>query len=168
MLHWPDSMFTMCMEDGILFSNDAFGQHICLSQRFDDEISEESLKAAAQKFYANLITPSSIIKNKFKELEELGLIDKVKMITPCHGQILKNPENILKWYTEWSTGVCKNKVTLIYDTMHYSTKTMASAIAEGMMSEGCEVKMYFMHEDNRSDVVTDILDSKVIVWVHLQ
>ena len=163
MLHWPDSMFTMCIEDGILFSNDAFGQHICLSERFDDEVSEEIFKRNAQKFYANLITPSSImVVKKVEELEELGLLEKVKIIAPCHGQIIKNPANIIKWYSEWATGVCKDKVTLIYDTMHFSTKTMAHAIAEGIMSEGCEVKMYYLHEDERSEIVTDILDSKAI------
>ena len=28
MLHWPDSMFTYAKEDGILFTSDAFGQHL--------------------------------------------------------------------------------------------------------------------------------------------
>ena len=30
------------------------------------------------------------------------------------------------------------------------------------MSEDVEVKMYFMHEDDKSDVVADVLDSKAI------
>ena len=30
------------------------------------------------------------------------------------------------------------------------------------MSENCQVKIYFLHHDNRSDIVTDILDSKAI------
>ena len=37
MLHWPDSMVTYCPEEKILFSNDAFGEHLASSQRFDDE-----------------------------------------------------------------------------------------------------------------------------------
>jgi len=32
LLHWPDSLFTFLKEDGILFSNDAFSQHLCLAQ----------------------------------------------------------------------------------------------------------------------------------------
>ena len=55
MLHWPDSMFTLLVEDGILFSNDAFGQHICFSERFSDEVEETILLNNAQKFYANLL-----------------------------------------------------------------------------------------------------------------
>jgi coenzyme F420H2 oxidase len=70
LLHWPDSMFTLFVEKGILFSNDAFGQHICYSRRYDNEIPEYVLMDAAKKFYANLITPLSklVLKNSKKWL----------------------------------------------------------------------------------------------------
>ena len=163
MLHWPDSMFTLIEEDGILCSNDAFGQHICLSERFDYEVDEAILMASAQKFYANLITPSSgLYLLKMKELENLDLVSKVKMIAPSHGQIWTEPAKIIGKYNEWASGKCKDKVTLVYDTMHHSTTKMAQAMAEGIMSAGFEVKMYYLHEDDRSDLVTDILDSKAV------
>lgn len=163
MLHWPDSMFTMSLEDGILFSNDAFGQHVCFSERYDYDIDEAILIDAAQKFYANLITPSSgMVINKIKELENLDLISKVKMIAPSHGQIWTDPAKIINHYNDWATGVCKDKVTLVYDTMHHSTQKMAHAMAEGLIAGGIETKLHFLHEDDRSDVVSDILDSKAI------
>ena len=43
MLHWPDSMFTYLVEDKILMPNDAFGQHLASSGRFDDEVDEHVL-----------------------------------------------------------------------------------------------------------------------------
>ena len=33
MLHWPDSMFTYLKEDQILFTSDAFGEHLATSDR---------------------------------------------------------------------------------------------------------------------------------------
>ena len=42
-LHWPDTMFTYLVEDGVLFSCDAFGSHYCASQLFDDEIPDFSM-----------------------------------------------------------------------------------------------------------------------------
>lgn len=165
MLHWPDSMFTLIVEDGILCSNDAFGQHVCLSERYDYEVDETVLMRNAQKFYANLITPSSMMyRNKMKELGDAGILEQVKMIAPSHGQILTKPEVIIEKYGQWANGECKDKVTFVYDTMHHSTPKMAQAMAEGLMSEGIEVKMYYMHEDDRSDVVTDILDSKAVCF----
>ena len=164
MLHWPDSMFTLLLEDGILFSNDAFGQHLCLKDRYDSDIPENVLMGAAAKFYANLLTPlSSLVLNKFKQVTSLELLDKIRMIAPSHGMIWTDPMKIIDAYTRWATGKCEDKVTIVYDTMHGSTQMMAQALAEGVMSQDVDVKMYFLHSDERSSIVTDILDSKAIL-----
>ena len=55
MLHWPDNMVTYCPQDGILFSNDAFGQHYASSKRFDDEVDEYVLFYEAKKYFANIL-----------------------------------------------------------------------------------------------------------------
>jgi len=165
LLHWPDSMFALLVEEGILFSNDAFGQHLCFMERFDNEIPEFILMDAAQKFYANLLTPlSPLILRKFKEVEDLGLLDKIKIIAPSHGQIWTDPMKIIAAYNNWATGKCKDKITIVYDTMHGSTQKMAHELAEGVMSEDVEVYMYFLHEDERSEIVKDILDSKAVLF----
>lgn len=163
MIHWPDSMFTLLVEDGILFSNDAFGQHLCLTQRYDHEIPENVLMDASQKFFANLVTPlSPLVMRKFAEVTELGLLDKIKEIAPSHGQIITDPMKMIGAYTDWATGKCKNKITIVYDTMHYSTQKMAHAMAEGAMGQDVEVVMYFLTQDERSEIVKDILDSKAV------
>jgi len=163
LLHWPDSMFTLLAEEGILFPNDAFGQHLCFSQRYDYEIPEYVLLDATKKFYANLITPlSKMVLKKFQEVTELGLLDQIKMIAPAHGQIWTDPMKVINAYSEWATGKCEDKITIIYDTMHQSTQKMAHSLAAGIMNEGVDVKMYYLHEDERSEIVKDILDSKAI------
>ncbi len=163
MLHWPDSMFTFLAEDGVLFSNDAFGQHLCISKRFDRDVPENVLMDAASKFYANLLTPlSPLVLRKFGEVKELGLLEKIRMIAPSHGQIWTDPMKVIGAYTDWATGKCPEKATIIYDTMHYSTGKMAHAIAEGVMSTGVDVRVYYLHEDERSEIVKDILESRAV------
>ncbi|HMK53587.1 MAG TPA: FprA family A-type flavoprotein [Methanobacteriaceae archaeon] len=163
LLHWPDSMFTLLVEDGILFPNDAFGQHLCFPQRYDNEIPEYILMDATQKFYANLVTPlSKLVLKKFQEVTDLGLLEQIKMIAPAHGQIWTDPMKVIGAYSEWATGECADKITIIYDTMHQSTLKMAHSLAEGAISEGVDVKMYYLHEDERSEIVKDILNSKAI------
>ncbi len=165
LLHWPDSMFTLLLEEGILFSNDAFGQHLCFRERMDNEIPEYILMDAAQKFYANLITPlSPLVLRKLQEVKDLDLLDKIKIIAPSHGQIWTDPMKIIGAYSNWATGVCEDKVTIVYDTMHGSTQKMAHALAEGVMSEDVDVKMFFLHTDERSEIVNDILDSKAVLF----
>ncbi|MCS3922374.1 flavorubredoxin [Methanococcus voltae PS] len=165
LLHWPDSMFTMYNEEGILFSNDAFGQHLCFSERYDNEIPENILLDANKKFYANLITPlSKLVLKKFNEVIELGLLDKITMIAPSHGQIWTDPMKAIGEYQKYATGQCENKATIVYDTMHGSTQKMAHALAEGLMSEGIDVVMYNLHNDERSEIVKDMLDSKAVLF----
>jgi coenzyme F420H2 oxidase len=165
LLHWPDSMFTFLKEDGILFSNDAFGQHLCLAQRYDAEVPEYVLIQAAQKFYANLITPlSPLVLKKLDEVKTLGLLDKIRMIAPSHGQIWTDPATIINAYADWATGKAKNKATIVYDTMHGSTQKMAHALAEGLIAGGIDVAVYFLHADERSEIVKDILDSALVLF----
>ena len=166
LLHWPDSMFTLLAEDGILFPNDAFGQHLCFSKRYDTDIPEAVLMDAAQKFYGNLITPlSKKVLNKFQEIIDLGLLEQIKMIAPSHGQIWTDPMKIIGAYQDWATGKgAKDKVTIVYDTMHYSTQTMAHEVAEGVISQGYDVEMFFLHEDERSEIVKSILTSKAVAF----
>ena len=166
LLHWPDSMFTLLAEDGILFPNDAFGQHLCFAKRFDTDIPEVVLMDAAQKFYGNLITPlSKKVLNKFDENIELGLLEQVKMIAPSHGQIWTDPMKIIGAYSDWATGKrAEDKVTIVYDTMHYSTQKMAHEVAEGIIAEGYDVEMFFLHEDERSEIVKSILTSKAVAF----
>ena len=71
MVHWPDSMVTYCTPDNILFSNDAFGQHIATSKRFDYENDLTEILEEAKKYYANIVMHlSGIIKKVLKTVTE--------------------------------------------------------------------------------------------------
>jgi flavorubredoxin len=165
LLHWPDSMFTLYAEEGILFPNDAFGQHLCFTGRYDTDIPENVLMDATQKFYANLIVPlTPLFLKKAKQLTDLDLIRQVKMIAPSHGQIWTDPSKVIDAYIGWASGASmKKKVTIIYDTMHGSTQKLAHALAEGVMAGGADVKVFNLHQDERSEIVKHILESKAIM-----
>lgn len=55
MLHWPDSMFTYIEKDALLLPNDAFGQHLATSKRFDDEVDQNIIMEEATKYSANIL-----------------------------------------------------------------------------------------------------------------
>jgi len=48
--------------------------------------------------------------------------------------------------------------------MHYSTRKVAHALAEGLIAGGADIAMYFLHADERSEIVKDILDSKLVLF----
>jgi len=163
MLHWPDSMFTYVVEDKILMPNDAFGQHLATSERFDDEVDEHVLMEEAKTYYANILMPfAPLITRKIQEVVQMGI--PIAMIAPSHGIIWRSdPSKIIKAYSDWSAGVSKNKVVIVYDTMWGSTDKMARAIAEGATSEGVDVKLLKLRASDLSEVMTEILDAKAVV-----
>jgi len=160
MLHWPDSMFTYIEKDALLLPNDAFGQHLATSKRFDDEVDQNILMQEAAKYYANILWPfSTLVTRKIEEVQKLGL--KIDMIAPSHGIIWrKDPMKIVKAYLRWASGEAKKKVLIVYDTMWESTEKMAKAMLEGISSEGVEVVLYRLPFSDSGDIIADLLETK--------
>ena len=163
MLHWPDSMFTYIVEDKILMPNDAFGQHFAGSGRFDDEVDECELMEEAKTYYANILMPfAPLITRKIQEIVQMGI--PIDIIAPSHGIIWrKDPSKIINAYLNWSSGAAKQKAVVVFDTMWGSTDKMARAIADGLTSGGIEVKLLKLRATDNTDVVTEILDAKMVV-----
>ena len=68
MLHWPDNMTCYLTGDNVLFSNDAFGQHIATELMYNDLVDQAELFQEASKYYANILTPfSKLVDKKIKE-----------------------------------------------------------------------------------------------------
>jgi len=161
MVHWPDSMVTYIPQDKLLLPNDAFGQHIASSKRFDDEIGWDILKEEAAKYYANIVMPyGDQVK---KALEALGGLE-IDMIAPSHGAIWRSLIlNILKEYTKWANYEAENKALIVYDSMWDSTKKIAYSLREGIEESGVNVTMRNLKTSHISDVVTDVISSKMIL-----
>ena len=85
-LHWPDSMFTYCPEEKVLFSCDVFGCHYCEPHTFDYNIAYPDKYETALKYYFDAIF------GPFKPYVQKGLakIADLDYTTVCtsHGPIL--------------------------------------------------------------------------------
>ncbi|CAK8715991.1 Flavorubredoxin [Candidatus Electrothrix aarhusensis] len=163
MLHWPDSMFTYLKEDQILFSSDAFGEHLASSERFDDEVNQDVLMYEATKYYANILTLySPLVKKLIKQVQDMHL--PIKMIAPDHGIIWrKNPEKILEAYSRWCVNEGNGKALVIYDSMWHSTEMMAKSIAAGLLDKGINYKLVNLQVNHRSNVMCDVLEASAII-----
>ncbi|MBR4591630.1 MAG: flavodoxin domain-containing protein, partial [Elusimicrobiaceae bacterium] len=163
MLHWPDSMFSYLEKENILFSNDVFGMHYATSRLFDDENDEQIWMVEAAKYYANIVLPYSDIVLRFlQQIKQMGL--SPRMIAPDHGFIWrKNPARIVELYAKWAAQKPTNKAIVVYDTMWGSTAKMAQQIADGLMAGGTNVRVLSMHDNDRSDVALELLDSAALV-----
>ena len=161
MLHWPDSMATYMVPDNILFSNDAFGQHLASSKRFDDENDMNIIMQEAAKYYANIVMPFANIV--LKAAEKLSKLE-IEIIGPSHGIIWRsNIGDIVNAHLKWAKGENEKKALVIYDTMWKSTEKMALSIVEGIASEGVNVKLFNLNGTDNSDIIKEVLEAKAII-----
>jgi flavorubredoxin len=161
MVHWPDNMVTYIPEDKLLLPNDAFGQHIACPGRFDDEVGWEILKEEAGKYYANIVMPfGDQVK---KALDALSGLD-IEMIGPSHGIIWRSfIPKIVGEYQKWSNHITERKALIVYDTMWGSTEKLAYKLREGLSESGVPVTMKNLKTTHISDVMTDLLTSKLVI-----
>jgi flavorubredoxin len=165
MLHWPDTMFCYLTGENILFSSDAFGQHLAAEELYNDRVDPCELWFESLKYYANILAPfSPMVVKKLQEFVGLGL--PLKKICSSHGVIWRdNPMQIVEKYLQWADNYQENQITLLYDTMWNGTRTMAEAIAEGIrqFSPDVMVKLFNCARSDKNDVISEVFKSKAIL-----
>ncbi len=160
MLHWPDNMVTYLPEDKILFSNDAFGQHIASSERFDDQLSLGIVMEEAKKYYANIVLPfGTQVKKALGALADLEL----DIIAPSHGILWRaSLPAILGEYDKWCTNTTEDKAVIIYDTMWQSTEIIAEKIMNAFDNKGFKTRLMSLKDNHISDIMTEVQTAKYI------
>lgn len=160
MVHWPDNMVTYSPTDRILFSNDAFGQFIATSKRFDDEVDVDEIYRFAKKYFANIVAPFK--KQTLRALDAVDGLD-IDMIAPSHGIIWRSHvADIVDLYRQWCTGEPTDSAVVVYSTMYGSTKRLAEAACEAFIQKGLETSLYDLDISDISDIMTDMMDARYL------
>lgn len=150
-LHWPDTIFTYLVEEGILFPCDAFGAHYCASKLFDDEIPDFS-----HDFYFYFDCIMRPFKDKVRDavakVENLDL----QMICPSHGPIRRrDPKAVIDSYKRLSVPppeLAQPRALMLTLSSHGNTHTMAATIREELEAKGFEVVTMRMCEMRDGDL----------------
>ncbi len=162
MVHWPDNMVAYCPQDRVLFSNDAFGQFLATSQRFDDEAGPDLALACAKKYFANIVMPFA--RQTAKAVAAVRGLE-IDLIAPAHGVIWRSAiEEILDCYEAWCALEPADAAVVAYASMYGSTGRMARTIAEAFMAAGVKVRLYDLQVSDISDIMTEVMDAR---WVAL-
>lgn len=160
MVHWPDNMVVYLPEGKILFSNDAFGQHLASSERFDDEYPLDITMHEARKYYANIVLPYS--RQVQKVLVGIKDID-IEIIANSHGIIWrKHIKEIISGYKSWASNETRKKALIVYDTMWHSTEAMALAIQDAFEQKGYITSLLSLQFNHISDIMTEVIDAEYI------
>ncbi|MDR1961235.1 MAG: FprA family A-type flavoprotein [Gracilibacteraceae bacterium] len=160
MVHWPDNMLTYCPEAKMLFSNDAFGEHMASAERFADEVPLGVVEEEAAKYYANIVMPYGAQTQK--ALADAAGLD-ISVIAPSHGLIWRRDVGtVVGWYQKWSADQPENRAVVVYDSMWHSTETMALRIGDALEHAGVPARMCNLKTTHISDIMTGVLNSKFV------
>ena len=156
MVHWPESMATYMVEDAVLFSMDAFGQHYASGYRFDDESDMCEVMQEAKTYYANIVLPFG--RPVAAALARLGGL-KLAIVAPSHGVIWRSHfGRILEAYQAWMVSKPSRKVVIVFSSMWNSTRLMAEAVAAGAEESPVEVKLIDAAATSDTNIVADVMD----------
>lgn len=148
-LHWPDTMFTLCLEDNILFSGDFLGCHYCMPR---DKIlnKENSDYLSAFKYYFEVIM-SPFKAHVLKALDKIKDLN-IEMVCTSHGPVLNSDiDKYTALYRQWSQPRSKKsdkKYVLIgYVSAYGYTQTIAEALYERLrQSQSLDVDLIDISE----------------------
>ncbi|WP_456368854.1 FprA family A-type flavoprotein [Geoglobus sp.] len=166
MVHWPDSMATYVVDDRVLISNDAFGEHFASHKRFDDEFSDEEMGLIyreSAKYYANIVLLySRQVKKVLDDIASMGI--EIDVIAPSHGIIWRKriPE-IVEKYRRWSEGVADERIVIAYDTMWGHTERAVKEIVDGIEEVGVDYVIYRISVTDETELMTDVMLSKGLI-----
>jgi len=159
-LHWPETIFTYLVEDGILFPCDFFGSHIASGEFYADEFGDQNALDMAKLYFAEIMMPfRKPGATAVEKVRKLG----VKMIAPSHGVMWRDPKVILDPYTDWTSGKMAKKVMIVYVSMWGSTEKMAHTLWEALVEKGVDVRIFDITNTDIGHIAKELVDTPVIV-----
>lgn len=165
-LHWPETMMTHEVTQGVLFTCDAFGGFGTLDGRlFADQLpSLDAYEREALRYYANIVSlyPKAVTK-ALARLEKLPL----QVIAPSHGFVWREElERPLGWYRKWvqyADGPWEPGVTLLHGSMHGNTLRMVEAVARGVERAGVPLSLFDTRHAHPSHILASLYTQSGVI-----
>ncbi|AIF69083.1 hypothetical protein PAP_03315 [Palaeococcus pacificus DY20341] len=167
-LHWPDTMITYVIEDGIFFGGDVCGGYSIPPALFDDdEEVVQNYLPHVRKYIINVIGHyKKYIHQNIEKIKSFNL--DLKLIAPAHGLIWrKNPAKIIEFYEQVGRGIpTKGKVLVVYSSMYGFVEKAVSVAVDEVKKLGYNPVVYKFTDTERaniSDILGDVPDSEAII-----
>jgi flavorubredoxin len=161
-LHWPDSIFTLLVEDKVLFTCDVFGAHYCSSEMYSDF---SGLYADTFKYYFEVIM-KPFSRFMLKAIEKIKPLE-LDFICPGHGPIHKKnlrkaielSEKYANEYMQIISEQNQRNILITYISAYGYTKEAAQFISEGIL----ETKGITVDITDIENIALEELESKIIM-----
>jgi flavorubredoxin len=156
MVHWPETMMTHEVSDGVLFSGDAFGGFGALEGGiFDDEVDIHYFEDEILRYFSNIVGKyAPMVQKAIKKLAGL----KVKIVASTHGPIWRrDPGRIIDLYDRWSRYEAEPGVVVAFASMYGNTERMTEAVERGLAEGGVTtIRTHNVSTSHVSYIIRDI------------
>lgn len=156
MVHWPETMMTLDVEDHVLFSGDAFGCFGALNGGLlDSDINTDWAWMEMTRYYSNIVgkygTP---VQNALKKLAA----EQIDYICSTHGPVWHEQANqVVSMYDRMSKYETEPGLVICYGTMYGNTERMAETIARAASQAGVKnIMVYNVSKTHHSYILRDI------------
>lgn len=158
-VHWPETMSTYLKEDKILFTCDFFGSHVASNELFVGQKKNRAIEGA-KRYYAEIMMPFRVsIRSNLRKIENV----QVDLIAPSHGQIYDDPDAIIDAYKNWTSDSVENKVTVLYLSMHGSTRKMIERFIDDLTRFDIVVEPFNLTNMDVGKLAISLVDSATAV-----
>jgi len=165
-LHWPETIITHYIDQGILLTGDVFGGFSTTSQVFDDEKEVvDNYLSFVRKYFASVIgTYRDHVEKAVNKLKDID----IRVVAPAHGIVWrKDPRRIINFYTLLASGKhVQGKATLICTSMYGECLKAIKFVMSELAKSGINPKLYEFTDTfrpNVSDLLADLFDSEFII-----
>ncbi len=157
MVHWPDNMVTLLCGEGILLSNDAFGQHYASEQLLDTQANVETALKEARHYFANIVLP---FKAQTTKALDAALQLNPKIVAPSHGVVwTKHLPDVVALYKQLCGAPDPDVCTLAFDSMWGGTADLAQEKCQELQARYKTVRAFDLRTCHISDVIDSLADS---------
>jgi flavorubredoxin len=167
-VHWPETMVTLEIQSGVLFSCDAFGSFGALGEKvFDDEHDQAEhafFERETLRYYANIVSSFSVFVER--AIQKISALD-IRCVAPSHGIVWRKEPNLIierySHYASYAKGETEQEIAIIWGSMYGNTKAGVDAVIRGIEAEGVPYTCRRIPDENVSWVLADAYKSSALV-----
>ena len=160
MLHWPETMVSYEMSEGILFSGDAFGCFGALDGAvIDTQMDVDRYWREMERYYAAIL--GGYAKPVQGALKKLAGLD-INMICSTHGPVwTEHATDAIELYRRLSAQETEKGLVICYGSMYGNSQHVAEAVAQGAAEAGLKkIIVHNLSVSQPSFVLADIFHYK--------
>ena len=163
MIHWPETMVTLDVEDKVLFTGDIFGTFGTLDGGItDSQLDFERYRDEMRRYYSNIVGKyGSAVQRSFPKIEALDF----DTVCPAHGPVWQSRiGDVVEMYRDMSLYRAERGVVIAYGSMYGNNEQAAELLARKLAGLGVKrIRMHNLSVSHVSYVLSDIFRFDTLV-----